>query len=373
MASAANSLRLCLRASRQLSVRPAASPLLRRALTTTAPQCARPGRKKGWKDPSDNFEFPEPYEGKVFQDLGEQLRYSLENDELAEADRAAVQQALASWENKPNEEKMEEQQIVKEIDKEFAPLRAPVRARRNSFWHEEEQDTDLITDEVGEDDFEENDMMAMGHAKLEEHREYREYARIAVWEMPLLSRFAKKFVPPKNNEVLRFRYTTYMGEFHPADRKVVVEFDPRDLFELTEVQRDKLRKLAGARYNPERGIIKMSCEKFELPAQNKRWLGDTIAKLITAAKDPTDTFEDIPLDTRHHKFKSIPKYPKEWYMSNQRRQQLLAQRRESLKLDHNKRQNSQLIDGVKVIQQGALSTLSASKEKEPVAVRVKPL
>lgn len=91
-------------------------------------------------------------------------------------------------------------------------------------------------------------------------------------------------MPPKNNEVLRFRYTTYMGEFHPADRKVVVEFDPRDLFELTEVQRDKLRKLAGARYNPERGIIKMSCEKFELPAQNKRWLGDTIAKLITAAK-----------------------------------------------------------------------------------------
>ncbi|KAK0701481.1 mitochondrial ribosomal subunit protein-domain-containing protein [Apiosordaria backusii] len=368
MASAANSLRLCLRASRQISVRPAASPFLRRALTTTAAQCARPGRKKGWKDPSDHFEFPEPYGDKVFNDLGEQLRYSLENDELTEAERETVQRALSEWENKPNEEKLEEQQIIKEIDKEFAPLRAPVRARRNAFWNAEEQDTDLITDEVGEDDFEENDMMAMGHAKLEEHREYREYARIAVWEMPLLSKFAKKFVPPKDNEVLRFRYTTYMGEFHPADRKVVVEFAPRDLTELTEVQQGKLCKLAGARYNPEKQTIKMSCEKFELPAQNKRWLGDTIARLITAAQDPTDTFEDIPLDTRHHKFKNIPKYPKEWYMSEQRKNELLAQREESLKVDMKKRRAHDLIDGVKLIQQGVLS---AVKEKEPTMVRVK--
>lgn len=84
--------------------------------------------------------------------------------------------------------------------------------------------------------------------------------------------------------MLRFRYTTYMGEFHPADRKVVVEFCPNDLADLTELQRMKLKKLAGARYNPEKDIVKMSCEKFEHQAQNKRYLGDTVQKLIAAAK-----------------------------------------------------------------------------------------
>ena len=84
--------------------------------------------------------------------------------------------------------------------------------------------------------------------------------------------------------MLRFRYTTYMGEFHPADRKVVVEFCPNDLVDLTDVQRMKLKKLAGARYNPEKDIVKMSCERFEHQAQNKRYLGDTVQKLIEAAK-----------------------------------------------------------------------------------------
>lgn len=74
-----------------------------------------------------------------------------------------------------------------------------------------------------------------------------------------------------------------MGEFHPAERKVVVEFCPDDL-DLTGVQRRKLMKLAGPRYNPEKGVIKMSCESFEHPAQNKRYLGDLIAKLIAEAK-----------------------------------------------------------------------------------------
>lgn len=75
-----------------------------------------------------------------------------------------------------------------------------------------------------------------------------------------------------------------MGEYHPADRKVVVEFCPKDLGDLTEAQQLKLMKLAGARYNPEKEIIKMSCEKFEHQAQNKRYLGDLVGKLIAAAK-----------------------------------------------------------------------------------------
>ena len=45
----------------------------------------------------------------------------------------------------------------------------------------EEQDS-------GEDEeFEGDDITSLGHGELEQHREMREYARIAAWEMPMLS------------------------------------------------------------------------------------------------------------------------------------------------------------------------------------------
>lgn len=82
---------------------------------------------------------------------------------------------------------------------------------------------------------------------------------------------------------LRFRTTSYMGEFHPAERKVVVEFCPAD-FDLTPVQESKLKKLVGPRYNPETEIVRMSCEMFEHQAQNKRYLSDLVDTLIAEAK-----------------------------------------------------------------------------------------
>lgn len=42
--------------------------------------------------------------------------------------------------------------------------------------------------DTGEDgDFEGNDITSTAHGELEQHREIREYARIAAWEMPMLS------------------------------------------------------------------------------------------------------------------------------------------------------------------------------------------
>lgn len=98
-----------------------------------------------------------------------------------------------------------------------------------------------------------------------------------------ITEFARKFEPPKKEEVLRFRYTTYMGEKHPAEKKVVVEFRPEDL-PLSEAQQLKLKKLAGTRYNGGTGIVKMSCEMFEEPAQNKRYLLDLVKKLVDEAR-----------------------------------------------------------------------------------------
>lgn len=75
-----------------------------------------------------------------------------------------------------------------------------------------------------------------------------------------------------------------MGEEHPAEKKVVVEFCPGDIPKLTPVQKDKLKKLAGVRYNPETEIIKLSSEMFESQAQNKRYLGDLVDSLVREAK-----------------------------------------------------------------------------------------
>ena len=98
-----------------------------------------------------------------------------------------------------------------------------------------------------------------------------------------MTELAKPFEPPKEDQVLRYRYTTYLGESHPAQRKVVVTFCPSDLG-LSAEQELKLKKLAGPRYNPERDEVKMSCESFEHQAQNKRYLSDQVDKLVETAK-----------------------------------------------------------------------------------------
>lgn len=75
-----------------------------------------------------------------------------------------------------------------------------------------------------------------------------------------------------------------MGEQHPAEKKVVLEFSPADMPGLTDMQANKLRKLVGVRYNPEKDVVKMSCEMFETQAQNKRYLGDIVDSLVKEAK-----------------------------------------------------------------------------------------
>lgn len=118
-----------------------------------------------------------------------------------------------------------------------------------------------------------------------------------------------------------------MGEDHPAGKKIVVEFSTADLPDLTPTQRVKLVKLAGPRYNPETDVVKMSCEMFETPAQNKRYLGDLVDELLAEARNATDTFEDVPLDFRHHKFESKPVFPDEWKLTEEKARSLGEARR----------------------------------------------
>ncbi|KAL8713922.1 MAG: hypothetical protein Q9220_002068 [cf. Caloplaca sp. 1 TL-2023] len=202
----------------------------------------------------------------------------------------------------------------------------------------------------GEDeDFDGDDITSIAHGELEQHRELREYARIAAWEMPKLTRLAKPFVLPSKDQPLRFRYTTYLGETHPAANKIVLEFCTRDLPGLTEPQRIKLVKLAGVRYNPETDVVKMSCEMFETQAQNKRYLGDLVDTLVAEAKDESDMFEDVPLDFRHHRFKPKVEFPEAWKMTTERRAQLEENWRQRALRDQEREEKGQLIEGPKLI------------------------
>lgn len=57
------------------------------------------------------------------------------------------------------------------------------RAKIGFFGMDEDDPQD-----VGEDEeFQGDDITSIAHAQLEQHREIREYMRIAAWEMPMLS------------------------------------------------------------------------------------------------------------------------------------------------------------------------------------------
>ncbi|KAI8948424.1 mitochondrial ribosomal subunit protein-domain-containing protein [Xylaria longipes] len=322
MASAVQSMRLCLRAaSRRAATSAAVAPRPRLTIRSfSSTPCQRQPAAK--EDDLEELEF---------------LKYELEEiDANEELDPAEIERAT-----------MQVQRISNDVSGIFSEAMRNFR-RPNQFWMEEEPDSDLIHEDTNTDKFDEDDIMSLAHGKFEEFREYREYARIAAWQMPLLSKLATPFEAPTAQEPLRFRYTSYMGEFHPAEKKVVVEFCPRDL-PLNEAQQQKLRKLLGSRWNPETDIAKMSCEQFEHTAQNKRYLGDLVNKLVAQAKDPTDMFEDVPLDTRHHTFKVKPKFPKEWRMTEERRRFLEDTRQKALLLDQAKEEEGTLVNGAEKI------------------------
>ena len=142
-----------------------------------------------------------------------------------------------------------------------------------------------------------------------------------------------------------------MGEVHPGSKKIVLEFCTRDLRVLTEAQRIKLIKLVGPRYNPENDIVKMSSEMFETPAQNKRYLGDLVDTLIEEAKDETDTFEDVPLDFRHHKFKPRREFPEEWKLTKEKKKGLEEGRKLRLEAEREREVQGKLVEGVRVVEE----------------------
>ena len=270
-------------------------------------------------------------------------------------------------------------EVSQEIDPE--DFKTPyVKVGFMAMGEEDEQGT-------GEDeDFEGDDISSTAHGELEQHREMREYARIAAWEMPLLSseyirtracvihdtadlifiEFAQTFRQPGLEAPLRFRYTTYMGETHPAQNKIVLEFCTSDLPGLENEQRIKFIKLVGPRYNPQTDIVKMSCEMFQTQDENKTYLRDLVRSLISEAQDSSDTFKDVPLDFRHHKFKRPLKFPESWKMTPERKENLESEREKNLIAEQGKQLKGEVVNGVVAIEKWVHLVLSSQREPNSV-------
>lgn len=181
-----------------------------------------------------------------------------------------------------------------------------------------------------------------------------------------LAELARPFTLPPETHILRFRYTTYMGERHPAEPKVVVELSTKDLTPkyLSEDQRLTFLKLAGPRYDPNTDIVRMSCEKFPARAQNKRYLGDLVNSLIKEAKEG-DSYADIPLDLRHSKpAKPKLRFPESWNLTEERKQALEAKRSQG-------QQTRQLpVDGNAIVLETAAKKLPLLQAMRPAPERV---
>ena len=140
----------------------------------------------------------------------------------------------------------------------------------------------------------------------------------------MLVEYAKPFKLPAKEQILKFRYTTYYGEDHPAGAKVVMTVSANDL-PLSEEQKHKFILVAGPRYDAKTSIIKFSHEEFKSPLQNKRYLLELYNKLIETSKDSSDTFSDIPLRPveKKNRKKMEHRVPSSWLPGLQREKQQL--------------------------------------------------
>jgi small subunit ribosomal protein S35 len=102
-------------------------------------------------------------------------------------------------------------------------------------------------------------------------------------------------VPPTSEQPLIVRSTEYLGSRPTIKRSMVVAVD--DLPLKNEIAKKRLILMAGSRWTPNpptdagisnhaewgHGFVKISCEDFQQPARNLKWISDTLDKLVERA------------------------------------------------------------------------------------------
>lgn len=99
---------------------------------------------------------------------------------------------------------------------------------------------------------------------------------------------------------------------HPDSRKVILMIRLKDL-NLTPEQERKLKLLVGKRYNSITETLKLTTVRYATREQNRQYLVNLLHDLIQEAKDPKETFKELPdpIPTES-KMKQNPPYPAEW-------------------------------------------------------------
>ncbi len=135
----------------------------------------------------DQEEYREAFSQEIFEELKAKLPSKV---------RREIDKLISEEEDKQsppeNEARMrsEMQQNVQSALVEYERDKPPedfikLPRFKKSFWDMGEDEEEGIGPE--EDNYKGDDLNEQGHEELEYHRELRHYARVAVWEMPLLS------------------------------------------------------------------------------------------------------------------------------------------------------------------------------------------
>lgn len=148
-----------------------------------------------------------------------------------------------------------------------------------------------------------------------EQRKIEQMHRVGAYEMPLLAKFRQEYAQPTQKQApIKLTFNTdFTDEENSHNRKVTLAVKIEDL-DLNEKQQRKFKLLAGNKYNHNKQELKFSSARFSHSTQNARWLVETLNKLLKESKDLTqNTFDDVPVDTRHTKpWKQAPQFPDEW-------------------------------------------------------------
>ena len=157
MSVAASSLRLAARRC-QSGLTSKQSPLLR-SFTTSSPRFEE-STPKGPKEPAPAASLnPEDAQWARFENTIESIRHG----ELASATARIVNKNMT------------------ESQRRRRPASVPQKKQKLGLLNMNEKDS------VEDPEFEEDDVTALAHGDLEQHREFRKYARLMAWEMPLLT------------------------------------------------------------------------------------------------------------------------------------------------------------------------------------------
>ncbi|PVH14191.1 uncharacterized protein CXQ87_002318 [Candidozyma duobushaemuli] len=144
-------------------------------------------------------------------------------------------------------------------------------------------------------------------------RKLEELHRIAAHEMPLLAKYRQAYEPPAQSPLQLKFYTDLSDDMSSTEnRKVALNVALEDLG-LDDKQAHKFKVLAGNKFNHKNNVFHMKTARYGVATQNARWLVETFNKLLKAAKDMSDSMEDVPVNTRHSQpRKPEPVFPEEW-------------------------------------------------------------